>query len=111
MENYLKVIVDAIEDKMGEDICIRNIGQTSSIADYFVIASADNERKVKAIADHIEEKMEEIDYFVKSKEGYTTLKWVLMDYGDVIIHIFTNEERDFFNLDRLWKDAPLVEME
>ena len=91
VENITKVIYDAIDDKLGKDIAILNIGAVSSLCDYFVIATASSQRQ--------------------GKEGYDSQVWVLLDYGDVMVHIFNEENRDFYNLEKLWKDAPYVDVD
>lgn len=105
MQEILKILYDKLDDKQAEDIVILDVKNITSIADYFVIASADNERKVKAIADEAEECLEKNGLVVKSKEGFDTSKWILLDFGDIIVHIFKNEERDFYNIEKIWKDA------
>ena len=103
VENITKVIYDAIDDKLGKDIAILNIGAVSSLCDYFVIATASSQRQVKAIA--------KLGIEARGKEGYDSQVWVLLDYGDVMVHIFNEENRDFYNLEKLWKDAPYVDVD
>lgn len=107
----LKTIINAIKDKLGENIVVLNIKKVSTISEYFVIASADNERKVSSIAKNVEDEMRNISHFAYSKEGYDTQKWIVLDYGECIVHIFKNEERAFYDLERLWKDAPYIDIE
>ena len=109
--NELKTIINAIKDKLGENIVILDIKKVSTISEYFIIASADNERKVFAIAKNVEDEMKNISYFAYSKEGYDTQKWIVLDYGECIVHIFKNEERAFYDLERLWKDAPYIDID
>lgn len=106
-----KVIYDAIDDKIGQDISIINIGAVSSLCDYFVIATAGSQRQVKAIADNVEDELTKLGIEARGKEGYETQTWVLLDYGDVIVHIFNEEQRGFYNLEKLWKDAPYVDVD
>lgn len=93
-------------DKKANDILLLNMEGLSPVTDYFVICSASNSMLVKAIADNIEDKMAENEIFFLHKEGYADGRWILMDYGDVVAHIFLEEERDFYNLEQLWADAP-----
>ncbi len=93
-------------DKKANDILLLNMEGLSPVTDYFVICSASNGMLVKAIADNIEDKMAEEGCFYTHKEGYQDARWILMDYGDVVAHIFLEEERDFYNLEQLWADAP-----
>lgn len=111
IENMTKVIYDAIDDKLGEDIAILNIGKVSSLCDYFVIATGSSQRQVKAIADNVEDELAKLGIEPKSKEGHGTQTWVLLDYGDVMVHIFNEENRGFYNLEKLWKDAPYVDVD
>ncbi len=109
VESILAKIYDAIDDKIGQDIVILNIGKVSSLCDYFVIATGSSSRQVKAIADSVEDEMTKIDIEPRGKEGITSQSWVLLDYGDIMVHIFDEENRGFYNLEKLWKDAPYVE--
>lgn len=109
VEQTVKLAYEAIEDKQGEDTKILKIGKISSLAEYFLITSASNERQVKSIADNIEAVLENKGSYVRSKEGMTTSNWILLDYGDFMVHVFKTEEREFYNLERLWKDAPYIE--
>ena len=107
----VKEIYEAIDDKKGEDIAVINIGGLSIIADYFVIASAGSERQAKAIATEVQKKLAKKGIFPKGKEGHSSPSWILLDYGDVMVHIFKSEERYFYDLERTWKDAPREEIE
>lgn len=102
-------IYDAIDDKLGKDTVILNIGKVSSLCDYFIITSATSSRQVKAIADSVEDAMTEIGIEPRGKEGRDTQNWILLDYGDVLVHIFDEENRGFYNLEKLWRDALYVE--
>ena len=93
-------------DKKANDILLLNMEGLSPVTDYFVICSASNNMLVKAIADNIEDKLAEEEIFFLHKEGYSDARWILMDYGDVVAHIFLEEDRDFYNLEQLWADAP-----
>ncbi|OHW62517.1 ribosomal silencing factor RsfS [Andreesenia angusta] len=107
----VKLIVNAAQDKKAFDINVLNIAGLSSIADYFVVASGNNERQAVAIADEIEDRMSEIGLEPLNKEGHQTGRWVLLDYGDIIVHVFHREEREFYNLEKLWVDAESIEIE
>lgn len=93
-------------DKNAKDILLLKMEGISPITDYFIICSASNTTLVKAIADNIEEKMAEGKVLPLHKEGYAEGKWILLDYGYCVVHIFLEEERDFYNLEQLWADAP-----
>ncbi|AOT72777.1 ribosome silencing factor [Geosporobacter ferrireducens] len=91
--------------KKGQDIVILDIRQISSFADYFVIASGTSTRHVKAIADEIEDQMKDKGFELNHKEGYDSGTWILMDYNTVIVHIFIEEQRSFYSIERVWRDA------
>lgn len=99
-------IAQAASDKKGRDILILDMAELSPVTDYFVICSAGNGTLVKAIADNIEDKLAEGGVFPRHKEGYQDARWILLDYGDVVAHVFLEEERNFYNLEQLWADAP-----
>ena len=92
--------------KEAEQILLLNMENLSPLTDYFIIASADNVTLVKAVADNIEEKLAEEGILPSHTEGYAEGRWILMDYGDCVAHIFLEEDRDFYNLEQLWADAP-----
>ncbi len=98
-------IMKIIDDKKGQNIIIMDIHSISNFADYFIIAHGLSIRQVKAIADEIQKKMESQGIFFNHKEGYDSGKWVLLDYVNVVVHLFTEEERNFYSLERVWKDA------
>ncbi len=104
-------IVKSIDDKLGEDIRVLELSDISSICDYFVIAGASSARQVKSISDEVEDKLAELNVFPLHKEGYQTGGWILMDYGDIVIHLFHEEERAFYNLERIWKDATVINID
>ena len=106
MENKekLEIIQNAIEAKKGFDIDTRFIGDWSSIADYFVICSATNKSQAESIMDEIDEKLSIKGILPRRVEGKSTSKWIIMDYEDVIVHIFLSDEREYYNLERLWKN-------
>jgi ribosome-associated protein len=112
MENQelLKIAVKAADDKRAEEILALNMKGISLIADYFIICHGNSDRQVQAIADEMKEKADENGYHVKRMEGYDEARWVLIDMGDVIAHVFHREERSYYNLERLWGDAPLVDL-
>lgn len=99
-------IAAAASDKKAKDILLLNMEGLSPVTDYYVICSASNTTLVRTIADNIEDKLGEAGVFPNHKEGYADSRWVLLDYGDVVAHIFLEEERDFYNLEQLWADAP-----
>jgi len=100
--------VQAAKEKKGADIKVLEVGQVTLIADYFVIISGLSKRQVQAITDFILEKMTGASLSPMHRAGYDEGLWVLLDYGDVVVHIFQPEERKFYNLERLWGHAPQV---
>lgn len=104
VETKLDLIIEACEDKKGIEIKTIDIGSESAIADYFVIVSGNTSTQVKAISDGIEKTMEEAGYGEKNfiKEGYSSARWILLDYDSVVVHVFHKDEREFYNLERLW---------
>lgn len=99
-------IAAAANDKKAKDILLLNMEGLSPVTDFYVICSAGNSTLVKAIADNIEDKLAEAGVHPTHKEGYADARWVLLDYSDVVAHVFLEEERDFYNLEQLWADAP-----
>ena len=101
-----KKIVELILSKKGYDIKIMDLSKISGIADRFIICSADSDIQVKAIADEVEDKLKEDGIRNFHKEGYQTLKWVIIDYFDVVVHVFKYDARNYYNLEKFWGDAP-----
>lgn len=104
-KEMVKLAYEALSDKKGGDIKIIDISQVSVMADYFMIADGSNANQVQAMADNVSEKLAEAGYHYRQIEGYQSASWVLMDYGDVIIHIFCREDRLFYDLERIWRDG------
>lgn len=103
LENKISIIQNAIDDKKGFDIEVLDISKMTSIADYFIIASGTSSTQVTSIADEVENKMSLAGFEKTSnKEGYNSARWILLDYDDIIVHIFHKDEREFYNLERLW---------
>lgn len=105
-----KLAITALEDKKAEDIRIIDITEVSVLADYFIIASGSNASQIQALTDNVEEKLGRAGYHIKQVEGYDNANWVLMDFGDIIVHIFDKENRLFYNLERIWRDGKAVEV-
>jgi ribosome-associated protein len=103
-------IADLALDKKAYDIKILDLSKVSSVCDYFVICSADADVQVRAIADHIADELRQGGDRCWHREGYESLRWVLLDYVDVVVHIFIREVREFYGLEDLWGDAPTEEV-
>jgi ribosome-associated protein len=106
-----KQIADLMLSKKALHVVILDLKKLTSATDYFVICSADSDTHVKAIADVVRDGMEKMNEHVWHYEGYHALRWVVLDYVDVVVHVFRKEERSFYNLDRLWGDAKRTEIE
>jgi len=105
-----KVAFRALEEKKGEDIKIIDISRVSVMADYFIIANGTNESQIRALVDGVEEELYKAGYPVKQREGYGLGNWVLLDFADIIVHIFDKENRLFYDLERIWKDGRTMDV-
>lgn len=106
-----QIACKAIDDKKGQDIKVIDIHTVSVIADYFVIASGTNSNQVQTIVDNVEEQLGRAGFEAKQIEGNRNSSWILMDYGDVIVHVFDEENRLFYDLERIWRDGKVLEMD
>ena len=109
-KEVIKIVYDALDDKKGIDIKIIDISKISVMADYFIIASGSNKNQVQALADNVEEELLKLDVHCKQVEGYPSGNWILMDYGNFIVHIFNQDDRLFYDLERIWKDGNFIEL-
>jgi len=107
----VRIAYDALDEKLGQDIEVIKIDEISVIADYLLIASGNNQNQLNAMIDLVEEKLALAGFHSKRIEGNKNSTWVLMDYGDVIVHVFTKEDRLFYDLDRIWRDGKTVNRE
>ena len=110
LEDKAYLIKQAIEEKKGRDIKILDLREFSTICDCFIICTVDIPLQARAVADEVEKVMSQEGILPLSIEGYEDSEWLLMDYGDIIVHIFTEAARMFYELDRLWADAPELEV-
>ncbi|NUN10208.1 MAG: ribosome silencing factor [Ignavibacteriaceae bacterium] len=102
-------IVNLIFEKKGYEVKSIEIKKVSTLTDFFVVCSADSDTQVKAISDHVEDGLKKEGIRLWHKEGYRGLNWVLLDYVDVVVHVFHKEARSFYSLEKLWGDAPVVQ--
>ena len=109
-KELLQLTVEAADDKRADDIVALDVAEVSLMADYFVILSADSKRQVQAIADNIVDFVRKAGSDVMSVEGRTAGEWVLIDAGDGIVHVFQKDARAHYNLEKLWSDAPIVDV-
>lgn len=110
-KELVKIAVKALDDKKGEDIKIIDISNVSVLADYFIIANGNNKNQVQALVDNVQEELDKVGVQVKQVEGYRMGNWILLDYGDIIIHVFSKEDRLFYDLERIWRDGKDISIE
>lgn len=106
-----KIVYDALEDKKAEDIVVLKVSDITILADYFIIANGSNSSQVQALVDNVEEKLTKAGVEPKRIEGVGNTNWILMDYGDIIVHIFSKEDRLFYDLERIWRDGKKISKE
>lgn len=107
--DMVKVVYGALADKKGEDIRVIDISEISVMSDYFVITNGNSDSQINALVENVIEQMHRAGYSLKHQEGGRSGAWVLLDFGDVIVHIFDKENRSFYNLERVWNDGRQVE--
>jgi ribosome-associated protein len=110
-EAMLKIAANAAVAKGGEDLVALNVSEPLPLVDIFLIVTGNSERNVAAIADEIEDELLEAGHKRVRREGRAEARWVLLDFGDLIVHVFHGEEREYYGLERLWKDCPVVPLE
>lgn len=109
-KELVKVVYNALESKKGENIKIIDISNVSVVADYFIIANGSNQNQVQALVDNVQEELYKIGREPAQIEGYLTGNWILMDYSDIIVHVFSKEDRLFYDLERIWRDGKEIEI-
>ncbi len=110
-KKMVKLAYEALDEKMGEDIQIIEIKDISIIADYFIIANGNNSSQVDALVSSVTDKLGKNGFNPKRIEGVRSASWILMDYGDLVVHVFSKEDRLFYNLERIWRDGKTVSKE
>lgn len=108
-ERVLHTVVEAIKEKKGIDIVTLNLQEVSLVADYFVICHGNSSNQVQTLASEVKDKVEQLGMTIRRMEGFDTARWILIDIGDVVVHIFHREDRGYYNLERLWSDAKVIE--
>lgn len=106
-----KLAYEALDEKKGEDIKIIDISEVSVLADYFIIANGNSDSQVRALVENVEEMLSKAGFEPKQREGYGLGSWVLLDFGNIIIHVFDKENRLFYDLERIWRDGRYVDVE
>ncbi|OMP67616.1 ribosome silencing factor [Domibacillus epiphyticus] len=109
-KTILHAVTKAADDKRAENITALDMNGISPVADFFVICHGNSDKQVQAIAREVKEKAEELGADIKRMEGFDEARWVLIDIGDVVVHVFHRDERVYYNLERLWGDAPHVDI-
>ena len=104
-----EIAAAALDEKMAIDLNIIDISQVSTVADYFLVASGRNPNQVQAIADNVLERMGRAGYEPRQVEGYRTARWILLDFQDVVVHVFHEEDREFYNIERVWRDGQFLD--
>jgi len=104
-------ILISVSDKKGQEPVVLDLQGISSLCDYFVISSAPSVRQVKAIADDVKDRLEALGVELLRQEGLREGRWALLDYGDIVVHLFVTEDRDHYQLERIWKDAPTIDID
>lgn len=110
-KDMARLAYEALDEKKAEDIKVLEISNITVIADYFIIANGTNSSQVQALVDNVQEKLYKQGYEPKRIEGLRSTNWILIDYGDVIVHIFSKEDRSFYDLERIWRDGKTVTKE
>ena len=105
-----RIAWNALNDKKGEDIKIIDITGISVLADYFIIANGTSDSQVNALVDNVEEELHKAGYSLKQREGQASGSWVLLAFGDIIVHVFDKENRLFYDLERIWKDGKITDI-
>ena len=110
-KQLMEQIVKFADDKKARNITVLDISELTTLTDYFVICEGGSSTQVKAIVDEVEEKLSEQGVTVHGIEGFSSADWILMDYTDVVLHVFTEQSREFFNIENLWSDAKQIDVD
>ena len=105
-----RVAFEAASEKLAENLVALDVSEPFALADIFLIVSAKNERQVQAIAENVEEKLGELGVKARMREGMEAARWVLLDFGNLVVHVMHEQEREFYLLERLWRDCPVVKL-
>ena len=108
--DIVNTIFKVLDSKKAKDIEVLDVGELTTLADYFIIATGGSDRQVQALCDHVEDELGKQGIFPVNKEGYRAGEWILLGFDEAIVHIFQSEIREFYGLERIWKDAELIDM-
>lgn len=108
-EQLMNVVVEAVQDKKAMNVVTLNLQGISPVSDYYVVCHGNSETQVQAIATEVKKRAEKYEARVRGLEGFDTARWVLVDIGDVVVHVFHRDDREYYNIERLWSDAKVVE--
>ena len=111
MKDVLRIALKAVDDKKAVDIVVLDISSVATFANYFLLCSGDSSRQIHAIVDEVEEKLKSIGLRPTHIEGYRHAEWVLMDYIDLVVHVFSKGARAYYDLERLWRDGKKLDVE
>lgn len=111
MKDILKIVVNAADDKKASDLVLLDISKIASFARYFFICTGDSSRQMQAVADEIEKRLKAAGIRPSHVEGYQNSEWILMDYLDLVVHIFSRNARAFYDLERLWRDGKRLDVD
>ena len=109
-EQQMKAVYQALNEKQGKDITVIDIREVSTLADYFIITHGNNTPHVESLVDAVQETMDKAGAHCRSQEGLRGGRWVLLDYGDIVVNVFSKEDRLWYDLERIWRDGKLVNM-
>jgi ribosome-associated protein len=110
MNEALKIAIKAVDDKKGIDIVALDISSVATFADYFLLCSGDSSRQIQAIADEVEQRLAASGHRPAHVEGYSNAEWILLDYLDLVVHVFSKQARAYYDLERLWRDAKTLDV-
>jgi ribosome-associated protein len=111
MKDALRIALKAVDDKKGSDIVVLDISSLATFANYFLLCTGDSSRQIHAIVDEVEQKLEAVGQAPSHIEGYQHAEWVLMDYIDLVVHVFSKHARTYYDLERLWRDGKRLDVE
>lgn len=110
-KGYAMLAAKVLSDKKAQDIIVIDIAEKSSFADYFVVCSGTSERQINYLVDYVEDALAAEGLFIKTVEGKQNSGWILMDFGDIIVNLFTQEMRERYNIEKIWRDCEFIQVE